>query len=462
MYMILTTHYHHVSYNYIISIVSSNSDHVHPNVPCIIRNAIPSRSTTTSTTTTFNNGNDTRQTPLHLTLDDILQIIGDDHEITVDVTPDGHGDCVRTVRCREDSPDGTTENVRRMFVKPHEQIMSMGEFRRYLRRGVPSKNDNHGEEEGNVLLGDASPVIATGATAEQVVPREMDDYGLEVFPMIFHTKGNNEDDECNNAVHHEDENIDLGDPVVYYSRQVRRIENELWKKHFDMFFTSHDIIVHEQQTSSKKNDCLRTEMKKLFSHPLFPKTFQFAEEAFGTGPPDAINLWIGNEKSVSSMHKDHYENLFYVCSGQKEFVLCPPSDVLFLHEGMFSSGTFRRMNEVAEDGGRENGLTSHWGVVPDENDCEGASEMGTKWIEPDIKKICLEERHQNKSEFPLLSKAHPVKVLVSEGEMIYIPSLWYHRVTQTCETVGVNYWFDMKFDSPHWCYFNFLQNLKKI
>jgi len=413
-------------------------DYVHPNVPCIIRNAIPSNSTATTTktsttatttTTTSKHRTDKRQTPLHLTLEDILEIIGRDEEITVDVTPDGHGDCVRSVRCREDFPDGTTGTMRRMFVKPHEQVMTMGEFRRCLRRRIPTKN---GEDERQVLFRDTSPTIAASATAEQLPPPEVDDFGLEVFPILFHTKGDNEDDEGNGAKHQDsiqDEKLDLGDPVVYYSRQ---------------------------------NDCLRTEMKKLFSHHLFPNTFQFAEDAFGTGPPDAINLWIGNEKSVSSMHKDHYENLFYVCSGQKEFVLCPPSDVLFLHEGMFSSGTFRRMKEVAEDGETENGLTSRWGVVPDESDCEGASDVRTKWIEPDIKKICLEERHQNTSEFPLLSKAHPVKVLVSEGEMIYIPSLWYHRVTQTCETVGVNYWFDMKFDSPHWCYFNFLQNLKKI
>jgi len=65
-------------------------------------------------------------------------------------------------------------------------------------------------------------------------------------------------------------------------------------------------------------------------------------------------------------------------------------------------------------------------------------------------------------DFPLLSQAHPIKVHVEEGEMLYIPSLWYHRVTQTCETVGVNYWYDMKFDGPNWCYFNFLQNLKKV
>ena len=89
-----------------------------------------------------------------------------------------------------------------------------------------------------------------------------------------------------------------------------------------------------------------------------------------------------------------------------------------------------------------------------------AESTKTKWIEPDMKR-CLENPSSSADNFPLISKAHPVKVLVSEGEMLYIPSLWYHRVTQTTETIGINYWYDMKFDSPHWCYFNFLQNLKE-
>lgn len=205
-----------------------------------------------------------------------------------------------------------------------------------------------------------------------------------------------------------------------------------------------------------KNDCLRTEMTKLFSTQIFPPSFPFAEQAFGTGPPEAINLWIGNERSVSSMHKDHYENLFYVCSGQKEFLLCPPADTIYFSEEDFETGEFCPQQSNSDDGSER----SHqaWAVVACDNgdDGEEYSHSTTRWIVSDVNK-CINEHSD--SEFPLLSKAHPIKVLVSEGEMLYIPSLWYHRVTQTCETVGVNYWFDMKFDH-RWCYFNFLQNLK--
>jgi len=351
-------------------------DYVHPNIPCLINNAIPSN----------------HDTPLTMTLDDVIDIVGEDTKITVDVTPDGHGDCIRSVVKEESNSEHHTENTQqqhRLFVKPYEQSIEIRQFRDMLRScGYTKKEED-------------KDTVDSSTTAD-----------LKQYPL------------CHNEDHQTTEHLDQESfdepPVVYYSRQ---------------------------------NDCLRTELPTLSRS--FPPTIQFAQEAFNTGDPDAINLWIGNERSVSSMHKDHYENLFYVCSGQKEFILCPPADVIFLHESEFATGTFLPINKDSE--------SSSWAVVADnssdEEDQVDREPDTTKWIEPDIKKLEGDER--SRSEFPLLSKAHPIKVLVNEGQMLYIPSLWYHRVTQTCETVGINYWFDMKFDTPNWCYFNFLQNLRR-
>lgn len=52
----------------------------------------------------------------------------------------------------------------------------------------------------------------------------------------------------------------------------------------------------------------------------------WATEAIG-GPPEAVNLWIGNHLSETSFHKDHYENLYAVVTGEKHFLLLPPTDV---------------------------------------------------------------------------------------------------------------------------------------
>lgn len=45
---------------------------------------------------------------------------------------------------------------------------------------------------------------------------------------------------------------------------------------------------------------------------------------------DAVNLWIGDERSVSATHKDHFENMYAVISGEKTFTLLPPTDILYL------------------------------------------------------------------------------------------------------------------------------------
>uniref|UniRef100_A0A1A8JI81 Jumonji domain containing 7 n=2 Tax=Nothobranchius TaxID=28779 RepID=A0A1A8JI81_NOTKU len=46
--------------------------------------------------------------------------------------------------------------------------------------------------------------------------------------------------------------------------------------------------------------------------------------------PDAVNFWLGEEKAITSMHKDPYENLYCVISGEKHFILLPPTDRPFI------------------------------------------------------------------------------------------------------------------------------------
>ncbi len=208
---------------------------------------------------------------------------------------------------------------------------------------------------------------------------------------------------------------------------------------------------YKTHISLSQNDCLRNELEPLVS--LFPEHIPFASEAFNA-KPDAVNLWIGNERSVSSMHKDHYENLYAVCSGVKIFTLCPPADSIFLEQAGFPSGIFRE----TDDGWVVDVQTKGTTCSNEQEDIERVH-----WIEADVERLMepqsLESRKEYLKKFPLLKYAHPSRVYVEAGDVLYLPALWFHRVTQTCETIAVNYWYDMKFDSPSWCYFNFLQNL---
>jgi jumonji domain-containing protein 7 len=56
--------------------------------------------------------------------------------------------------------------------------------------------------------------------------------------------------------------------------------------------------------------------------------FWFSRRLFGE--PDAVNFWAGTEKSVTSLHKDPYDNLYGVVMGTKHFLLFPPSDAALL------------------------------------------------------------------------------------------------------------------------------------
>lgn len=343
-------------------------EYVSKSRPCILRNVITTEQ---------------QQGPLMMSLDDLVERCQDDNVITltVDVTPDGHGDCVRTVKCA--SGDTTTRKL--MFVKPHEQQMAITEFRERLRRSRRRQETDDGCD-------------FTGRTLEK------DENGRLIVPLAQDTVS---DDELLELP------VTKRDEVLYYSRQ---------------------------------NDCLRTEWRPLFESGVVPNTIRFAEQAFGVGPPDAINLWIGDERALSSTHKDHYENLFYVASGEKVFTLYPPADALFLPLHEFDSGVFHQKS------------TGEW-IVHREFDDENQEEHESSdaLVPCRVKWIAADHEPQVSILAPL---SHPMTVHVMAGEMLYLPALWFHCVTQTCETVGINYWYDMHFDSPYWCYFNFLQQLQ--
>ena len=208
---------------------------------------------------------------------------------------------------------------------------------------------------------------------------------------------------------------------------------------------------------SVQNDCLRADLPSLWDTGIFPTSFNWAEQAFGVGLPDAVNLWVGNELGVSSMHKDHYENLFYVLSGEKVFTVCPPADAPFLYERECPAGVF--VSSTKDGGG-------NWKVQQQqEQEQESQSDDGqsqsapttVRWIAANVQR---KNNDQHLADYPLLAYTHPITITICAGEMLYLPALWFHSVTQTKETVAINYWYDMKFDSPAWCYFHFLSQMQ--
>ncbi|XP_051253979.1 bifunctional peptidase and (3S)-lysyl hydroxylase JMJD7 isoform X6 [Dicentrarchus labrax] len=65
--------------------------------------------------------------------------------------------------------------------------------------------------------------------------------------------------------------------------------------------------------------------------------------------PDAVNFWLGESRAVTSMHKDHYENLFCVISGEKNFILLPPTDRPFIPYGEYQPAVYRQQEDGPMD-----------------------------------------------------------------------------------------------------------------
>ncbi|CAF4526344.1 unnamed protein product [Rotaria sp. Silwood1] len=84
-----------------------------------------------------------------------------------------------------------------------------------------------------------------------------------------------------------------------------------------------------------QNSSFTTEFQQLNNdiHEL-----SWVREAFGN-PPDAVNLWIGTSKSISTLHHDPYENLYAVICGRKHFTLYPPTDLYWLDQKFYKKSS---------------------------------------------------------------------------------------------------------------------------
>jgi len=191
---------------------------------------------------------------------------------------------------------------------------------------------------------------------------------------------------------------------------------------------------------SRQCDCLRDDDEAGFlarpdparpaDPPDVPPRLAFAGEALrrdgADAEPDAVNLWIGSGSATTSAHSDFYENFYVVVSGSKTFTLCPPTDVAFLAKPALPVGAYH----LTADG-------ASWCVRAD------ADAAPTAWIAPDVARL---GEAGVAAAYPLSAHASPVTVTVREGQCLYLPAMWVHRVAQSGFVVAVNYWYDMEFD----------------
>ncbi|KAJ8069220.1 hypothetical protein OCU04_002886 [Sclerotinia nivalis] len=193
----------------------------------------------------------------------------------------------------------------------------------------------------------------------------------------------------------------------------------------------------EVRYAQTQNDNLRNEYSSLFTD--VEKDISFARIALQQDP-DAINLWIGNSHSLTSLHKDPYQNIYVQIIGQKHFTLLPPVFHPCINEVPLTSSSYIRP-------------TSDTSILTMEPDSPPTELPIATW-DPDVPS-------KNPTKYSLL--AQPMHVTLEKGDMLYLPALWYHKVGQSCGDEGIcvaaNYWYDMDFGGSFWPLCNFVRNV---
>lgn len=208
------------------------------------------------------------------------------------------------------------------------------------------------------------------------------------------------------------------DPITHKEYFVMPYEK---KMQFNDFL---DVIEGKQPSDdahyiSLQNGSLLQEYKPLEKD--VDSEIGWCSEALGKSP-DAVNFWFGDSKSVTSLHKDPYENCYAVVRGQKSFILYPPSEYYCMHESIYQNAVYEPNDRHKLE------------LVP--------LESTTPWIP-------VNSLTPDYIKYPRFRRAMPITLTLEEGDMLYLPALWFHQVMQQGEegVIAINYWYDMDYSN---------------
>lgn len=159
-------------------------------------------------------------------------------------------------------------------------------------------------------------------------------------------------------------------------------------------------------TPQTENDNLRDEYSPLTPH--LPPSPPFARIALARDP-DALNLWIGNSRSVTALHRDNYENLYVQVRGRKHFVLLPALCAPVVGEEALPPARYARRGD---------------GLVLEREEGEGVP--FPTW-DPDGVSVGGREGAKEKESVEgnaFEEVVRPLRVTLEPGDMLYLPAMW--------------------------------------
>ncbi|KAL9131821.1 MAG: hypothetical protein Q9217_000348 [Psora testacea] len=145
-----------------------------------------------------------------------------------------------------------------------------------------------------------------------------------------------------------------------------------------------------------KNYNLRNEYSSLLPDVL--PSIPWVDAALGEASSlDAVNLWLGNDQSITALHRDNYENIYCQVVGQKHFVLLPPVEAACVNEQWLVPATYDQQMYLVED------------------EDEDAEKVPCAIWDPDSP----EKQATIYSRF-----SEPMRVTLQEGDVMYLPTCW--------------------------------------
>mmetsp|Transcript_47915 Transcript_47915/g.112653 ORF Transcript_47915/g.112653 Transcript_47915/m.112653 type:complete len:228 (-) Transcript_47915:117-800(-) len=121
-------------------------------------------------------------------------------------------------------------------------------------------------------------------------------------------------------------------------------------------------------------------------------------------------IWMGAGGETSPAHYDYYDNVYAVVKGAKRFTLAPLSSSPYLYPHQPGEG--------------------HAGY--------------------DTLQLKVDLHNPDADRFPLVKKAQIFEVVVHEGDALFIPAFWWHRVESLSDdtTIAISYWLQEAHAAP--------------
>jgi hypothetical protein len=108
-------------------------------------------------------------------------------------------------------------------------------------------------------------------------------------------------------------------------------------------------------------------------------------------------MTLAGRGSATALHFELQDNLFCLCSGEKEFLLFPPTDTPFLYPRSPFSGM------------------------------------------PHVSRVDM--RPGAEAHFPWVAHARPHRCLLRGGDVLLVPRLWWHATMTNEPSIGLGYWW---------------------